>query len=472
MKRSAIFLAFIFSAIIIQERTAAQQASVSFQIFYDQLSPYGQWVDYPKYGYVWIPDAGADFVPYSSRGHWVLTEYGWAWVSDYKWGWAPFHYGRWDYDDSYGWLWVPDNEWGPSWVTWRHAEGYYGWAPMEPGISISLSFGRGYDNHHDHWRFVRDRDFERTDLNRYYVKRGDRDRIIGNSTVINKTYEDRKRHTTYVAGPAREDIQKVTGRKIAPVSIQDNAKPGQNLRNGQLQIYRPEVKRNGDKEQKPAPTKIVNLKDVKRPPERNAKTPSGNTKQQINNNGQPPAAIRPQVNRNNTVNPAQPKIVNPTGNNRQNRPPAAVNPQINKNNNVKPSQPQKVNPTGNNRQSRQPAVVNPQGTKNNNARPAQPRAVNPSGNKKQIQQQRTSKPQNNRPQPPPQRTVTPQNNTRPQPQRVAPPANTNRATPPPQPQRVAPPGGGNEQRPNTTTQPNNPRNDQPKESPSGQDKKR
>ena len=126
-----------------QNRASAQQPDVSFQVFYDQLSPYGQWIDYPNYGYVWIPDAGSDFAPYSTRGHWIITDYGFTWVSDYDWGWAPFHYGRWDYDNYYGWFWIPDNEWGPAWVSWRRADGYYGWEPMGPGISINISFGQG-----------------------------------------------------------------------------------------------------------------------------------------------------------------------------------------------------------------------------------------------------------------------------------------------------------------------------------------
>jgi hypothetical protein len=29
--------------------------TVSYQTFYDELSPYGKWVDYPGYGYVWSP---------------------------------------------------------------------------------------------------------------------------------------------------------------------------------------------------------------------------------------------------------------------------------------------------------------------------------------------------------------------------------------------------------------------------------
>ena len=27
----------------------------TYQVFYDELGPYGSWVEYPSYGYVWIP---------------------------------------------------------------------------------------------------------------------------------------------------------------------------------------------------------------------------------------------------------------------------------------------------------------------------------------------------------------------------------------------------------------------------------
>ena len=121
-----------------------QNREVSYQTFYDELSPYGQWVDYPGQGYVWVPDAGNDFRPYSTNGHWVWTDnYEWMWVSDYDWGWAPFHYGRWEQDDYYGWFWVPGYEWSPAWVAWRDGGDYYGWAPLRPGINISINFNIG-----------------------------------------------------------------------------------------------------------------------------------------------------------------------------------------------------------------------------------------------------------------------------------------------------------------------------------------
>ena len=271
-------LLVIISSVIFSKQTKAQQSYVSFQVFYDQLSPYGQWVDNPNYGYVWIPDAGYGFVPYSTGGHWILTEYGWAWYSDYNWGWAPFHYGRWDYNDYYGWFWVPDNEWGPSWVIWRSAGDYYGWTPMRPGITINVSFGNNYDSHNDHWIFVRNRDIGRTNIHRYYVNRNDHHRIISDSRVIENTYEDRGRKTRYVSGPGRDDVQRATGRAVRSVSVQDNNSPGQKLNNGQLQIYRPQVNKDNGNERRSAPARVTNSNEVRQPSQRNAT----NNKQNVN----------------------------------------------------------------------------------------------------------------------------------------------------------------------------------------------
>ena len=109
--------------------------------FQSALSPYGDWVSDPTYGEVWVPSVdvvGANFVPYDSCGHWVLTEYGWTWVSDcWDWGWAPFHYGRWIDLVGWGWCWVPGTVWGPGWVSWRSGGGYVGWAPLPPrGVTV------------------------------------------------------------------------------------------------------------------------------------------------------------------------------------------------------------------------------------------------------------------------------------------------------------------------------------------------
>lgn len=263
LKIFTILLLMATSCVVLPRQMEAQQTTISLQVFYDELSPYGQWIDYRDYGYIWIPNAEPDFVPYSSDGHWILTEYGWTWSSDYDWGWAAFHYGRWSFDNSFGWFWVPDNQWGPAWVNWRQSDGYYGWSPMEPGTSLSISFRQSYDSNNDHWLFIRDRDFERSDMNRYYVGRSDRDRMVRNSTIIKRTYVDRTRNTTYVSGPSRESVQQATGRTISPVSVRENNKPGQNLRNGQLEIYRPRIEKDNNG-RKTSPTRITNPNDVKR----------------------------------------------------------------------------------------------------------------------------------------------------------------------------------------------------------------
>lgn len=266
-----------------------EQSDVSFQLFYDELNPYGQWVDYDQYGYVWIPDTRGDFMPYSTNGQWVLTDYGWTWLSDYEWGWAAFHYGRWSYEDSFGWFWVPDNEWGPAWVNWRQADGYYGWSPMEPGISVNASFGRRYDRSRDYWVFVKDRDIARPNIHNYYVGRNEHDLLVRNSTVIRNTYTDRNRRTTYVTGPRRTDVQRVTGRTIQPLKVQEYNKPGHELKNDRLQIYRPRVEKNtADRSQRAAPKRVTNINEVRRSPARDASNPNQMRNPDDNNRSREP----------------------------------------------------------------------------------------------------------------------------------------------------------------------------------------
>ena len=242
----------------------SDQGEVDFQLFYDQLSPYGQWVDYPEYGYVWIPDVGPDFAPYETNGYWVMTDYGWTWVSDYSWGWAPFHYGRWDFDDRLGWFWVPDDQWGPAWVTWRRSEGYYGWAPLRPGIRAGY-----YNDYGDvrYWHFVPDRDFGRPRISRYEVNRRDYDHLLRSSSIINNTHVDRRRNTTYIAGPAPEDVQRVTGRRINSLAIRDNNRPGTVVNRDQVKIFRPQVQPGN---RKAAPARVYSRDQVSPGVQRNS----------------------------------------------------------------------------------------------------------------------------------------------------------------------------------------------------------
>ncbi len=114
---------------------ASAQEARSIDSFYDDLAPYGDWVEHPNNGYVFIPaGVSPEWRPYTV-GQWIWTEdYGWYWESEEPFGWATFHYGRWGYDDDYGWYWVPGDEWAPAWVNWRDSEddSVTGWAPIAP----------------------------------------------------------------------------------------------------------------------------------------------------------------------------------------------------------------------------------------------------------------------------------------------------------------------------------------------------
>src|SRR5439155_27270183 len=150
-------------------------------------------------------------------------------------------YGRWGYDDDFGWFWIPGNDWGPAWVTWRHAPGYYGRAPMGPGISVDISFGREYRVPSERWTFVGERDLDRSDLDRHYIDRSTNITIINNTTIINTTHVDENRRTVYVSGPERTEVERATSKAVRPIPVRENDRPGQALSNDQMRIYRPQV---------------------------------------------------------------------------------------------------------------------------------------------------------------------------------------------------------------------------------------
>lgn len=340
-------------------------SNFSFQLFYDQLSPYGTWIDSPEYGYVWLPDVDAGFSPYATDGHWEFTDYGWTWVSDYVWGWAPFHYGRWLNDPYYGAMWVPDYEWGPAWVTWRRADGYFGWTPMAPGININISFGRDYYVPSERWIFVRDRDFCRHDINRYYVNQTNNYTIINNSTVIINTNTDNSRHVKYVTGPDRNEVQRRTNSVIRPLAVRENDRPGQSYNNNELRIYRPNVTNDRNNGTRYAPAKVSSIQDVKPRSERKAsdnaryegqsrnnrtiEATGKNTRQLDNQRNQQPAR---NVNSENNQRNQQPARKVNSENSQRNQQPAR---NVNTENNQRNQQPARNVNTENNQRNQQPA---------------------------------------------------------------------------------------------------------------------
>jgi len=117
----------------------AEAASEDVAMFYDDLSQYGQWVEYDKYGPVWRPNQVADdWRPYTN-GRWVPTDEGNVFETEEPWGWATYHYGNWMPTENNGWVWVPGRTWYPSTVEWRTSPetepvdtSYIGWAPTPP----------------------------------------------------------------------------------------------------------------------------------------------------------------------------------------------------------------------------------------------------------------------------------------------------------------------------------------------------
>lgn len=233
----------------------AQYDDVSLQTFYDELSPYGIWINDPQYGYVWRPDVDqSDFRPYYTNGRWVMTEYGNTWVSNYDWGWAPFHYGRWIYTRYNRWVWIPDTQWGPAWVSWRSGGGYYGWAPMGPTVSININIGSRYIMPDFCWNFIPVGHIYYSSFPRYY---GGRNKVyVQNTVIINNTYIQNNR--TYYTGPRVADIRRATNQNVTVYNISrtTNRNSGNSVVNNQVNIYTPRPNRSSENV-RPQPNQIV-----------------------------------------------------------------------------------------------------------------------------------------------------------------------------------------------------------------------
>ena len=229
------------------EPPPADAEDVSYQTFYDQLSPYGQWIEDPDYGYVWMPNVNSDFKPYSTNGNWVYTDEGWAWDSGYPWGWAAFHYGRWFFKDGYGWMWMPGNEWAPAWVSWRNSDDYYGWAPLGPSIGLNAAYDGGYNPPSHYWCFVPHRYIASPQVSNYYVRETNNITIINHTTIISNTtmagnqLANHPRNPHYGYGPDPNEVGRYTGSPLHPIPVHENRTPGRQTATSGFAVYRPHV---------------------------------------------------------------------------------------------------------------------------------------------------------------------------------------------------------------------------------------
>ena len=238
-----IFTALLFSSCAGTSAIAQvpQPTPVTYQTFYDDLSTYGTWIDYPGYGEVWHPDVDEDFRPYFTDGYWNYTNEGNMWMSDYSWGWAPFHYGRWIYDDTYGWLWIPGYEWSPAWVTWGYVNGFYAWAPLLPAVNVGVSFGN-WRPASFYWNVVGQNNL----YDRHVMNVAERRENIGNYVnrinVINNFSTTSRHNQYYSKGPDILQYQQTTGRTIQSSSIHEANTSGENKQVGNdLHVYRPAI---------------------------------------------------------------------------------------------------------------------------------------------------------------------------------------------------------------------------------------
>lgn len=339
------------------QQDPSQNEPITYQQFYDQLSPYGSWVSYQDYGYVWVPDI-PDFQPYYSNGQWVYTDYGWTWASDYSWGWAPFHYGRWLEDPSLGWLWVPGYDWGPAWVSWRGSSDYYGWAPLGPRMDINASVGSNGS-----WCFVPSRYINSPHLSNYYVDRSTNVTIINKTTIINNTTNNttiinhnsnnhvaitNDNRKVYVAGPSITDVERTTNITIKPVQIVNRSTPGTaQVSKNSVSMYRPPVKTAAQQPATVKPARVFNTQEVANKQKNNVTKPNvvgQQTPVQNNNNVNiaAPNANRVQETKVQPQSPPTNPIVQPQAN--RNNPGANNNPPAVNN---KPSAPVNNPPTNN-----------------------------------------------------------------------------------------------------------------------------
>jgi hypothetical protein len=232
-----IFLAFFICGTHGTTAIAQYEDSyVSYNDFYQNLAPYGQWIEDPQYGYVWSPNEDGSFRPYYTAGHWVMTDYGNTWVSDYPWGWACFHYGRWTYDSYYGWLWIPGSDWGPAWVSWRQGDGFYGWAPLGPGFSFGAS-DREYSCPNDWWVFIPPQYMYTGNYYRYWSGPRGNSHIIHNTSFTNNTFENN--HVTYVSGPNVRQVEQATHQPVQILKLSNSTNLTTRVHNNVIKMYRP-----------------------------------------------------------------------------------------------------------------------------------------------------------------------------------------------------------------------------------------
>ncbi len=232
-------------------------SDIRIEVFYDSLSPYGDWVLLDTHGWGWLPrGVGLGWRPYT-HGSWIHTAFGWTWHSDWAWGWAPFHYGRWTHHDHHGWVWIPGRRWAPAWVAWRAGDGYFGWAPLPASVgwragvglelgSVDLDLAVGSSQ----WVFVADRYLINHDLRDRLEPRNRHAALIRGTRNVTRYHNEG--NSVVDRGITPERVERVLGHSVPRYRIKDlDAPPGRPsaLEREALRVYRPKV--SNDKAKRP-----------------------------------------------------------------------------------------------------------------------------------------------------------------------------------------------------------------------------
>lgn len=214
--------------------------TVSFQSFYDVLSPMGEWIQITKedidedlndgegQGYssylegddellfIWRPSVDDGWKPYMN-GKWEYTDHGWLWVSSDKWGNSTYNYGRWWNSPKYGWVWLPGYTWAPAWVRWKVTGNHFGWTALTPKAKWNSDKGitnnnYKYNNNDNDWVFVSDANFGE-EINKTNITPSSENGALVKSgnDIVNITSDNDK---IVNSGPDVNDAEKRTGKKF------------------------------------------------------------------------------------------------------------------------------------------------------------------------------------------------------------------------------------------------------------------
>jgi hypothetical protein len=200
-------------------------------LFYEQLAPYGRWMDVSSYGYCWRPTLTmARWKPYVD-GCWVWSSMGWTWQSNEPFGWATYHYGRWVNLSRHGWVWVPGSEWAPAWVSWRQSRDHVGWAPLPPDRGSISGVYRDCDTQYNlgpsSYTFITTNHFVQPSYTTYCAPVTQNTTIFQSSVNVTQIVrcDDQPRRGMFQhhGGPPRAQMERDCARPVPQIQVQSIA---------------------------------------------------------------------------------------------------------------------------------------------------------------------------------------------------------------------------------------------------------